>query len=97
MTFLEKYKEYFKNNPNGYWFKKKLYGWGWVPVKWQGWLVLAIYVALLVCSFVGIDAVQDSSSDTLINFAPRFVVLSLVLIWICYKKGEKPGWQWGIK
>ena len=26
-----------------YWFKARLYGWGWVPVKWQGWLDLYLF------------------------------------------------------
>ena len=30
------FKEYIRNNPKGYWFKRKLYGWGWFPVKWEG-------------------------------------------------------------
>jgi len=25
------------------------------------------------------------------------IVLTIVLIWICYKTGEKPGWRWGNK
>jgi hypothetical protein len=32
-----------------YWFPAKRYGWGWgVPSSWQGWLVLAAFVGLLV-------------------------------------------------
>jgi hypothetical protein len=32
-----------------YWFSAKRYGWGWgIPSFWQGWLVLAAFVALLV-------------------------------------------------
>ena len=38
---------YLKDNPRGYWFKAKLYGWGWVPVKWQGWLGVVIGIAIL--------------------------------------------------
>ena len=27
-----------------YWFAVKLDGWGWgLPVRWQGWVVLALY------------------------------------------------------
>ena len=43
---FKKYWQYLKDNPEGYWFKRKLYGWGWVPVKWQGWLVIAISIAI---------------------------------------------------
>jgi hypothetical protein len=31
-----------------YWFPAKRYGWGWGPPRvWQGWVVLAIFFALL--------------------------------------------------
>jgi hypothetical protein len=29
---IEEYKKYLKDNPEVYWFKAKLYGWGWFPV-----------------------------------------------------------------
>ncbi len=77
------------------WFRRKRYGWGWTPVSWEGWVILFIYVALLFWNFRTIDAVQHSGSDTLINFAPRFVILSLILIFFCYWKGEEPKWTWG--
>jgi hypothetical protein len=32
-----------------YWFPAKRYGWGWgLPMTWQGWLVLAAFLALVV-------------------------------------------------
>ena len=31
----------------GYWFAQKLYGYGAVPVTWQGWLTTLAYVALV--------------------------------------------------
>jgi hypothetical protein len=32
-----------------YWFPAKRYGWGWgIPCTWQGWLVMAGFVGLLV-------------------------------------------------
>ena len=45
---IKEYIAYLKDNLKRYWFKSKLYGWGWVPVKWQGWLVVA-RGALVVC------------------------------------------------
>lgn len=91
-------KEYFasiKNNPRGYWFKAKRYGWGWVPAHWQGWAVLVAFIALVVMNFFRIDAQSHSVSDTLINVVPQTIVLALLLIAICWKTGERPRWQWG--
>ena len=55
MNLFNEYKEYFKNNPNGYWFKRKLYGWGWTPVKWQGWLVIFIWVVFFTLAIINMD------------------------------------------
>ncbi len=92
---FDKWQKYFTNNPKGYWFKRKLYGWGWTPVRWQGWLVILIYVAVLVYSFKLVENREDSAIDIFTSFAPRFLAYSIALIYICYKKGEKPRWQWG--
>ncbi len=93
---FKKYTEYYKDNPEGYWFKRKLYGWGWTPVTWQGWAVIFGYVGALLYFFRGIDATSHSASDTVNMFFAPFVVATGILVYICYKKGEKPRWQWGI-
>ena len=32
-----------------YWFPAKRYGWGWsFPTTWQGWLVMALYLILIL-------------------------------------------------
>ena len=82
--------EYMKDNPKGYWFKRKLYGWGWVPVKWQGWLVVAIGLAIFIAS-IYIGEADD---------APGAVVMGLILMIAIifafgYWKGERPKWSWG--
>ncbi len=95
---INEYINYLKDNPKGYWFKAKFYGWGWVPAKWQGWCVLLVYVALLVTLVVSrekdIPGNPDSGSNFLI-FALPIIVLTILLISICYWKGEKLRWQWG--
>lgn len=93
---IKQYIEYFKDNPQGLWFKRKLYGWGWTPVRWQGWAVLAAYILVLWYIFRDIDQSSHSGSDTLIGFAAPLVVATGILIYICYKKGESPRWQWGV-
>ena len=94
------YMAYVRNNPQGYWFKRKLYGWGWTPVTWQGWLVIVLYIAfvsLLVHSReASIPGNPDSGSNFLV-FGLPLLVATILLIWIAYKKGEKPKWQWGMR
>jgi len=95
---IKEYINYLKDNPQGYWFRAKLYGWGWTPSRWQGWLVILVYIALiLILVFIREDAIPgnpDSGSNFLV-FGLPIVLLTAVLIFICYKKGEKPRWQWG--
>lgn len=92
----ERYIAYLKDNPEGYWFKRKLYGWGWTPATWQGWLVLIIFLALLVLNTLRFNPEAHTDREVLTEFIPQTVVLILVLIVICYKTGEKPKWQWGL-
>jgi len=92
---MNKYTEYIKDNPNNYWFKKKLYGWGWVPVKWQGWAVIAIFIALITWFATDLDKSAEGTADV-VWYLGKIAVSILVLIIVCYKTGEKPKWQWGL-
>lgn len=91
---LKTYIAYLKDNPEGYWFKRKLFGWGWTPVKWQGWLLLVLYVAALVGLSLPIEE-YSSTREIVINFILPFAFLTVALLLICYRKGERPRWQWG--
>lgn len=92
---FKEYITYIKDNPKGYWFRRKPFGWGWTPARWQGWVVLLIFIVLITLNAVRIDSSSHSVSDTLINFIPETAVLVLILIAICWAKGEPPRWQWG--
>ena len=90
MSYFKKYIEYLKDNPEGYWFKRKLYGWGWTPVKWQGWLVTLIGVVICITG-VYIGETDDAPGAALIG-----VLLMIALIlFFGFWKGEKPRWRWG--
>jgi uncharacterized membrane protein YhaH (DUF805 family) len=79
------------------WFKRKSYGWGWYPSSWEGWLVLAVYIVLMVKQFMIVDSTSHSGSDTIIGLALPFIVTTVILIGVCYWQGESPRWQWGEK
>lgn len=93
MSTIQKYIEYLKDNPQGYWFKRKLYGWGWVPVRWQGWAVIAAAIAYIV--WVARDYAQQAASGDVTGFVVKIAVAVAVLLALCYWKGEEPKWQWG--
>lgn len=77
------------------WFKRKLYGWGWTPVTWQGWAILAVYICFLIILSIRIENLNYTESESITMFLFPVFVLTAVLIAVCYKHGEKPRWQWG--
>jgi len=88
-------KEYTSDNPKGYWFKRKLFGWGWVPVKWQGWLVTALYLSVVLLATP--LTMGDPTFWRIFAFTAVMVISTFILIRVAYKMGEKPKWQWGFK
>jgi len=93
---FKKYIAYLKDNPEGYWFKRKLFGWGWTPATWQGWSITGLYLVLIIVLACTIDKFS-SREEVMFTFILPAVLLSITLIRICYKTGEKPKWQWGLK
>ena len=80
------------------WFKAKRFGWGWSPASIEGWIVLAIYIALVVAGAV-VFATQLRAGAVPrragLLFALWIAAVAGVLIAVCYAKGEKPRWRWG--
>jgi hypothetical protein len=74
-----------------YWFPAKRYGWGWgIPTTWQGWGVIGAYAALIGA---GIVVISPSSRPALL--LAYLVLLTCLLIAVCWIKGEPPRWRWG--
>jgi len=82
--------EYIRDNPQKLWFKRKLYGWGWVPVRWQGWLVVLVALSIFVASII-----VGERDDAPGAVALGFLVMVAIIFAFGYWKGEKPRWSWG--
>lgn len=93
---IKSYLAYVRDNPKGYWFKAKLFGWGWTPVRWQGWAVLVVLVGLIVLNGYRMEQTQAATSAAVTWYVVETAVLVVLLIGICWLKGEPPRWQWGI-
>ena len=77
-------------------FRRKTYGWGWTPVGWEGWGIITMY--LLILLFISRRIPEPVATKTMIvQFFIPLIILTAILIFICYKTGEKPKWQWGNK
>lgn len=77
-----------------FWFPVKTHGWGWgLPVRWQGWLVLAVYFALLLGGVTWFAARKST-----LALSVYAAVITAVLMVIVYLKGDRPAkWRWGGK
>jgi hypothetical protein len=74
-----------------YWFAAKRYGWGWgLPLTWQGWVVYVGWFAVLFGGLASLGLRQLPVPHLV--FVVTMVVLLLV---ICYWKGEPPRWRSG--
>ena len=83
-----------KEDKNNIWFSAKKYGIGWgLPVTWQGWFVLLLYVVLLI---IGINILTSTTIGIPFFIAYLFILTGL-LVFICWKKGEKLDFRWGKK
>lgn len=79
------------------WFKRKTYGWGWVPVSWEGWMILVVYIAFMWSITRKITAQTYAENYSIGGFMLSVLIATVLLIVVCYLKGEKPKWMWGKK
>ena len=82
-----------------YWFKRRRYGWGWVPITWQGWVALIAFIGIVIAAAaIQLPAKPEQpSEDELIRFLIIFTLAVLILVAICMAKGPAPHWRWGKK
>ena len=73
----------------GYWFRPKLFGYGAVPVTWQGW---TLTLALVVGAAMIANVAQHRSTIYAVLLAP-LVVGFLYLCWV--KTDGEWRWRWG--
>jgi len=83
--------------PTALWFRAKRYGWGWVPVTWQGWGITIMFVFWLVSEIVFVNNHSHSVSDFLMQVVPTTYIMFVFFVIVCYATGEKPAWNWGKK
>jgi hypothetical protein len=78
------------SNDGRYWFPAKRYGWGWgPPTAWQGWVILLVWLAAMAAGSLFL------MPRHLVGFLVFVLVMTILLLVICYAKGEPPAWRWG--
>jgi len=75
-----------------FWFKAKLYGYGWYPATWHGWVIMLVWALLFASAFRRWD-VETQLPQLFLDTAGSLIVL----IVICVLTGEPARWRWGGK
>lgn len=78
-----------------YWFKRRRYGWGWTPSTWQGWVLLALMIVLVVLPIPFLPTGQDDGAPNPWGYLFYVCVVVAVFVLTAIKKGPKPHWRWG--
>ncbi len=60
-----------------------------MPVTWQGWVVLVGYILALLA---GVPRIRGALGD--LAAIAYVTALSVVLVIVCWRKGEPPRWRW---
>jgi len=78
---------------NKYWFRKRRglftwdMGWGWIPISWEGWLLLAMYfIAIFSAGILEGVYKPDASISEGIWFCVDLLFLTLLLAFVCSRK-----------
>lgn len=87
--------DYLKDNPEHYWFKRKIYGWGWTPATKEGWFCVGIYLGIVIGLVVRTNEAMSIDELWSSLFVP-LIIATICLLVISYVKGEPPRWQWGL-
>ncbi|MCA9379785.1 hypothetical protein KC675_01250 [Candidatus Dojkabacteria bacterium] len=85
-------------NENKFWFKRKRYGYGWVPSSKEGWFVLIVYVVLLSLIVVYFsDKIESERFNYMFIQDFLIITMTILLLFISKKKGPSSKWRWGWK
>ena len=79
-----------------YWFKRRRYGYGWVPASWQGWTVFIVYLAVVLANVI-VLVVTPFSSELLWFYLTTLITATVAVMIIATQTSPKPKWRWGKK
>ena len=78
------------------WFRPKRFGYGATPVSWQGWLIIALFVAGLVADVTLVPTLFAVRETRRVVSIAGAAVLVAALLWVTLAKGAGPWrWRWG--
>ena len=78
------------------WFKRRRYGYGWTPVRWQGWFFVILFLGLIAAATV-VFIMTPYSNESLWIYLDIVISFIILLIIIAFFTGPTPRWRWGKK
>lgn len=77
-----------------YWFKPFKIGYValYYPVSWQGYIISALALFIVVHDFIKVDQMSHSVSDTLLGASIPIIGILIIFNIITRLKGEYPWW-----
>ena len=76
-----------------YWFKPRRYGYGATPITWEGWLVSALFLVLMMGARPALELLIDPA---LVDVAYLGFVLALCVGFVVLVRAKTNApWRWG--
>lgn len=83
-------------NKKEYWFKRRRYGYGWIPVTRAGIVSVIIYLLIIVIGALSLNLVPEQNIITVMAlYLIGLVILTNLFIHFIRAHGPKPKWRWG--
>lgn len=81
-----------------YLIKRRRYGYGWIPVTWQGWLFLILQAGIVItaATFLPHKPAQPTTAE-LVQFFIIFGLAVANLVLVSVQMSPTPKWRWGKK
>lgn len=81
-----------------YAMKRKRFGWGWIPVTWQGWVFIFAQVGIIITTATFLPhKPAHPTADQFLRFILIFGLAFMNLIIFALKTSPRPKWRWGKK
>jgi hypothetical protein len=84
-------------NPQDYWFKRRRYGWGWTPVRREGWFLVAGFAAALIVPALLFGNRFEDNGWALVLWLIWVVVTAAGFIVLTTRHAPPGKWRWGTR
>lgn len=81
-----------------YWFKPKTYGWGFVPVTWEGWMATLVLIGFILLALLsnGFYSEEGPTVKEALQLILDLAFITVIATMIFDRKTEEElRWRWG--